>query len=101
MLTSKLVAPDASGSRRDADYLSLASLASGRSFQPFPKSMVVDPHLVSLVTTLTDLVSRDYLREEGLDRADTMGFLHALLRFLSRVALLALLALIILPCHLT
>lgn len=45
----------------------------------------MDPHLLLTVTTLTDSVLRDYLREDGLDRVDTMDYLQALLRSLSLV----------------
>lgn len=45
----------------------------------------MDPHFVSMVTTLADLVPKDYFRDEGLERADNMSFLQALLGSLSQV----------------
>lgn len=85
VLTPELVARETPGSRRDSDRPSSAHPSTGRSSQPPPRSMAVDPHLVPTVTALTDSIPRGFLREEGLDRADTMGYLQALLKSLSRV----------------
>lgn len=44
-------------------------------------------HLLLTVTILKDLAPREHIPEVGLDRADSSGFFHTLLRSLSQVHL--------------